>query len=223
MEKKIILGVTSLCVLAITLLLMLPEERADTPDTLPWHITHPTPDTARIFGITLGETTLAEAEKQLKEETQIAMFKSGDDKKSIEGYIEEVNFNGLKAKMIFTITLSPAETEGMYTRGQGIANSPSGKRIRLTPEDAFKVRQSPVISISYIPNSRLEEDVFLKRFGEPAQRISETENGLVHWLYPQHGLDIVLGEKNKPMLQYVSPKDFELLRAPLLNQGKTVN
>jgi hypothetical protein len=108
MEKKIAFSVLALCFLAISLILMLPEDSVnDTPNTLPWNITHPTPGTLKVFGITLGQTTLGEAEEILKAETQIAMFKSGDGKKAIEGYVQEVNFNGLKAKMVFTVSLPP--------------------------------------------------------------------------------------------------------------------
>jgi hypothetical protein len=41
-------------------------------------------------------------------------------------------------------------------------------------------------------------------------------------LYPQHGLDITLGGKEKPLLQYVSPKDFDKLTHPLVTQGEVV-
>ena len=64
----------------------------------------------------------------------------------------------------------------------------------------------------------LEEAVLSKRFGTPAERIRESQSGAVHWLYPQHGLDVALGGDEKPVLQYLSPGDFELLRAPLLAQ-----
>jgi hypothetical protein len=51
-------------------------------------------------------------------------------------------------------------------------------------------------------------------------RVKETGSGVIHWLYPQHGLDVVTDEKEKPLLQYVSPKNFGLLREPLLKHGE---
>jgi hypothetical protein len=42
----------------------------------------------------------------------------------------------------------------------------------------------------------------------------------VHWLYPQHGLDITLGGAEKPLLQYVAPRDFDRLIQPLLANGE---
>ena len=64
--------------------------------------------------------------------------------------------------------------------------------------------------------------IFIKRFGQPAQRIQEKKNGLVHWLYPQDGLDITLGGSEKPLLQYVPPKDFDKLVRPLLANGEVL-
>jgi len=223
MEKKIIFSILTAIVVAITVLLMLPDDNVNnTPATLPWHITHPIPGTLKVFGITLGKTTLEEAEKMLKTEAQIAMFKSKDGKKAIEGFIEEVNFNGLKAKVAFTIDISPEDLEIMYERGKSIGNSPSGKRITLLIEDNTIVRQSPIVAIGYLPHTRIDEDVLIKRFGEPAQRVREIENGVIHWLYPEHALDLVPGGEEKPMLQYIAPKDFELLRAPLLANGEVL-
>jgi hypothetical protein len=38
----------------------------------------------------------------------------------------------------------------------------------------------------------------------------------VHLLYPPLGLDVVVDGDGKELLQYVAPRDFERLRAPLL-------
>jgi hypothetical protein len=72
-----------------------------------------------------------------------------------------------------------------------------------------------------MPGVRVDEALFLKRFGEPAQIIKEEKHGTSHWLYPQHGLDITMGEGEKPILQYVSPTEFDKLVKPL--QAQTAN
>lgn len=225
MDKKIILGVVALAFVSIFLLLLAPDNATHTPDTLPWNITHPTPETTRIFGITLGLTSLDGAAQAFKgqAETEISLFKSPDGKMVVEAFIEEVNFNGLKAKIVMNIALPAEELTGMFNRGLRMNSTPSGKRITLTPDDLARVRQVPIYSLTYLPNVRLEDDIIAKRFGEPAQRIRENKTDVIHWLYPQHGLDIVLGGKEKPLLQYILPKDFELLRAPLLANGEILN
>jgi hypothetical protein len=222
MDKKIILGVVALAIVSIILLLLAPDNAVHTPDTLPWNITHPTPDTTRIFGITLGKTTLDQTAEVFKgqAEVEISLFKPTDGKLGVEAFVEEVNYNGLKAKIIMNIAVPTEELQGMYQRGLRINSTPSGKRITLTYDDLIRVRNSPIASLTYLPTVSLEEATITKRFGEPAQRVRENMTGAIHWLYPQHGLDIVLGGKEKPLLQYLSPKDFELLSAPLLANGE---
>jgi hypothetical protein len=224
MEKKIILGTLALIAVAISLLLMLPDNSVNTPETLPWNITHPTPESTRVFGITLGTTTLNDLSKSFKYEAEIeiSLFKPSDSMMSVEAFIEEVNFNGLKAKMVLTIGVPHSELQGMYERGLRMSSAPSGKRITLTFDDLARVRATSVASLTYLPNVRIEPAIISKRFGEPAQRIREKKSGVTHWLYPQHGLDVALSDSAKPVLQYLSPKDFELLSAPLLADGEIV-
>jgi hypothetical protein len=220
MDKKIILGVLALIVVSISLLLMLPEPPKQSPETLPWNISHPAPGMSRIFGITLAESSLNDLEKKFKEQTEISLFKTSDGKMLVEAFFDELNLNGLKAKFVMTIAVPQGELEGMYKRGLRMNSTTSGKRITLSTEDVAKVRNSPVSSLTYLPSLRIEEAIISKRFGVPAQRVREKNSGAVHWLYPEHGLDVTLGENEKPTLQYVSPKDFEVLRAPLLAQGE---
>jgi hypothetical protein len=222
MDKKIILGVVALVIVSISLLLLAPDNAVHTPDTLPWNITHPTPDTTRIFGITLGKSTLDQSEEVFKgqAEVEISLFKPTNGNLGVEAFVEEVNFNGLKARIVMNIAVPADELQGMYERGLRINGTPSGKRITLTYDDLIHVRSLPIASLTYLPNVRLEEDIITKRFGDPAHRVRERRTDAVHWLYPQHGLDIVLGGKEKPLLQYLSPKDFGLLSAPLLASGE---
>ena len=222
MDKKIILGVVALAIVSIFLILLVPDNAVHTPDTLPWNITHPTPDTTRIFGITLGKTTLDQTAEVFKgqAEVEISLFKPTDGKLGVEAFVEEVNYNGLKAKIVMNIAVPEEELQGMYQRGLRINSTPSGKRITLTYDDLLRVRSSPITGLTYLPNLRLEEAIIRKRFGEPAQRVRENKTDAIHWLYPQHGLDVVLGGKEKPLLQYLPPNDFELLSAPLLANGE---
>ncbi|HEY6093924.1 MAG TPA: hypothetical protein VIU93_03120 [Gallionellaceae bacterium] len=222
MDKKILLGITGLIVALSTLAWLLPDQATSTGDTLPWHITHPTPDTTRVLGVTLGRSTLGEAEQVFQEAAEISLFKPTEGKLAVEAFFEEVKLNGLKAKIVVTIAMSQEELQGMFERGLRMNATSSGKRITLNTDDLAKVRLAPIASLSYLPTVQLEEAILAKRFGTPAERIREKKSGAVHWLYPQHGLDVTLGNGEKPLLQYLPPRDFDQLRTPLVASSEVL-
>ena len=49
----------------------------------------------------------------------------------------------------------------------------------------------------------------MKRYGEPAERITESETGVVHWIYPESGLAIGLNPDGKELFQYVQPGQID--------------
>lgn len=192
-------------------------------DDLPWHIEHPTPDSVRVFGLTLGKSTTNEAELRFQEEAKPSLFKSPDGKMIVEIFFEQVILSGLPSKIVLTIDVPEAQLKGMYERGLRIAATGSAKKITMTADDIETIRAYPISSLTYLPNLRLDEAIFLKRFGQPAQRIQENKSGLIHWLYPQNGLDIAMSKGQKPLLQFVPPKDFDKLARPLIENGVVLN
>lgn len=196
--------------------------KPDDNSGLPWHIEHPTPDTTRIFGLTLGLSTTNEAEQRFREEAKPSLFKSPGGQLVAEMFFEQVTLAGLKSRIVATIAVPDTELQAMYERGLRMSSPSGSRKITLAQEDAARVRALPIASMTYMPSVRLEEEIISKRFGQPAQRIREKKSGAIHWLYPQNGLDITLGGEEKPVLQYVPPKDFDKLLQPLLSNGEVI-
>jgi hypothetical protein len=220
-ERNIYWGVGILSVLLLLGTLLVPDD-PNRKDDLPWHIEHPTAESVRIFGLTLGKASANEAEQRFKEEAKLSLFKDPDGKMIVEAFFEQVNLAGLRSKVVLIIDAPEDELKGMYERGLRMNSTGSGKKITLIPDDVARLRTFPVNSLTYMPGVRVEESLFLKHFGKPAQIIKETRSGAIHWLYPQDGLDITLGGDEKPVLQYVLPKKFDKLVKPLLTNGTVV-
>jgi hypothetical protein len=221
MERKIYWGAAIVAVLIFVATFFMkgsPVNRSD----FPWNIEHPTADTSQIFGLTLGRSNTNDAEQRFKEEAKPILFKSSSGQLSVEVFFEEVRLADLKARIVLSIDVPKAELQGMFERGLRMNATGSGKEITLTTDDAGSVLAMPISSLTYMPSVRLEDAIFAKRFGQPEQRIREKKSGAVHWLYPRQGLDITLGGSEKPLLQYVSPKDFDRLIQPLLTEGEVV-
>ena len=221
-EHKIYWSIGILSVLIFAASFFTPGKPVSQSD-LPWHIEHPAPGTTRIFGLALGSSTAADAERRFKEEAKPSLFKSPEGNLVAEIFFEQVTLAELKARIVISIAVPEAELHDMYERGLRISGIGSGKKITLAPEDADRVRALPISGLTYMPSVRLDEQMISKRFGQPAQRLKENKSGTIHWLYPQDGLDIALGGEKKPVLQYVSPKDFGKLLQPLLANGEVIH
>jgi len=220
-ENKIYWGVGILSVALLLGAFIIPGDRPDKSD-LPWHIEHPTADSVSVFGLTLGVSTPAEAEQRFRELAVPSLFKSPAGVLAAEVFFEQVNLAGLRSRVVVTVDIAPDEIQGMYERGLRIAGTGSGKKITLTADDVARVMGTPISSLTYLPGVRVDEALFLKRFGKPTQIIKENKSGTMHWLYPQNGLDITLSAGEKPLLQYVAPTEFARLVKPLLANGEVV-
>ncbi len=220
-ESKIYWGIGILSVALLIGAFLIPGNRPANED-LPWHIEHPSSDSVRVFGLTVGTSTPAEAEVRFKEQAEPSLFKSPSGQMGAEVFFEQINLAGLRSRVVLTVAVPETELRDMYERGLRMSATGSGKKITLTPDDVARLRSLPISSLTYMPGVRVEEPLFLKRFGKPEQIIKETKSGAIHWLYSKHGLDITLGGGEKPLLQYVSPKEFDKLVKPLLDNGIVV-
>jgi hypothetical protein len=219
--SKIYWGVAITSVLILLGAFVIPADRPEMND-FPWHIEHPAPDAVRVFGLTIGVATPAEAEARFKEVAEPSLFKSPSGQLGAEVFFEQVELAGLRSRVVLTVAVPETELKQMYERGLRMAATGSGKKITLTPDDVTRLRSLPISSLTYMPGVRVADDLLLKRFGKPAQVVKEAKSGAIHWLYPQNGLDITLGGSEKPLLQYVAPKEFGKLTSPLLASGEVV-
>lgn len=221
-EHKLYWGIGTFAALIFVGSFFAPGKPIDKND-LPWHIEHPAPGTVRVFGLTLGSSTTNEAERRFREEAKPSLFKSPDGQLAAEMFFEQVTLAGLKSRIVVSVSVSAVELQTMYERGLRISGMGDSKKITPAPDDVARLRVLPISSLTYMPSIRLKEEAFLQRFNQPNQRIKEKKNGAIHWLYPQDGLDITLGNEERPVLQYVPPKDFDKLLQPLLANGEVLN
>lgn len=187
----------------------------------PWQIAVNEAGNTQVFGLTLGQTTLAETEQALGEPAEVSLFVPASGDKVIEAYFDSVDISGLRARIVIVMQVSKAELDAMFSRGARVANMGGGRhKVTLADADMMRLQKMPIGSLTYIPRINLDEKLISGRFGEPAERIAEPDGKIVHWLYPDKGLDIALDSEGKEVLQYVRPADFESIRAPLLKAAK---
>jgi len=222
-ERKIYWSVGSVSLLLLLAAILFPGDRPEQID-LPWHIEHPAEGVSRVFGLTLGVSSPAEAERRFREQAEFGLFRSTDGKLSAEAFFEQINLAGLKSRVVLTVLVEPTTLLAMHDRGLRMSATGSGKKITLAPDDLAQLKLLPIGSITLIPSVRVPDELLEKRFGKPAQTVREANSEVVHWLYPQHALDITTSNTKleKQVLQYVSPRDYRNLLDPLLQNGGQV-
>jgi hypothetical protein len=217
MLKNPLLLAMGITLLALLIGFLIPGQPKEQAINLPWQIQVIDNNHSKIFGLTLNQSTLAQAQQQFNAQAEVSLFSDANGMKGVEAYFDEVTLSGLKAKFLLTMALSEAQLTPLYNHGARIASMGSGRhKITLAWQDIDLINKTPIASITYLPKTHLDAPLIVARFGQPAQKIKEnSELPDEHWLYPDKGLDIILSEKHKEVLQYVSHDDFAKLIAPL--------
>jgi hypothetical protein len=187
-------------------------------DIYPWQIILEPDGNTRVFGITLGENSLNDATGLLGRNYKLGLFETTDQPLSLEAYFNEVTLGGISGKFVLTLNATQDELADLLQEAIKRKVLESGaKRYTLTAEKSKLLAQKNITSLSYIPYINLDEEIIRKRFGEPSERVIVDERRQ-HLLYPELGLDLLLDEEGKELLQYVTPSKFEQLRQPLIEK-----
>jgi len=182
---------------------------------LPWQIEVHDDGTSTVFGISLERTTVSELLLLNGEDHELAIISDSQDQSGLEIYFSHFSIGPLQGKLIARVDADQQQLEAMQASASVASYTSSGSRKFLLNEADLNIIQDWTIeSLSYLPSASLDEDVVLERFGTPNERLSR-EEGIEHFLYPDKGLDIALNVEGKELLQYVAPRNFERLRAPL--------
>jgi hypothetical protein len=219
MDRKIFLYLLLAVALGfIGIMMMTPQERKDSVVRLPWLVSVDAQGgRSRVFGFTIGETTLADIRKVFSEEGEINLFSRADRQDSYvaEAYFERIYLSGLRGDFVITIGADQPTLEAMYQRGLRISELGSGsKKVKLAPADIETLAEIPVSAITYLPWKSLDAEIVEERFGKPSRTLTE-ESGVIHWLYAEKGMDVALDKDGGAVIQYVNPGDFANLIAPL--------
>ncbi len=75
----------------------------------------------------MGKTTLGEVEQLINEPAEVSLFAKDDSQQVIEAYFDNVDFSGLRARMVLVVALGQEEIEAMFERGERIATMAVGR------------------------------------------------------------------------------------------------
>lgn len=185
---------------------------------LPWQIAITPDGSTRVFGLTPGETTLGQAVARLGEDMQLAVMAARGETGSLEMYYGNYRAGLLSAKLVLGAALDDRTLDSLRENAASTEVLKSGTRKHVLSErDHEKAFSAVIQSIAFIPSTSLDHDMILNRFGEPDE-IIKADNQVTHYLYRKKGLDVILSEDSRDVLQYVAPSQFDRLREPLGEQ-----
>ena len=207
---KYSVAILVLLILLSGLLLFAPDnEQPATPLTgLPWQIDLLPGGNSRVFGITPGQSTLADAVEQLGSDMQLAIIAAPGESGDLEMYYSRYSAGIISGKLILVAAMAPDTLAQLQERASRDGGT---RKYRLHPDDLPLAWQAPVKSIIFLPTINLDVEIAHNRFGIPAETIHDSEQ-VTHLLYPEKGLDFALDQDGKETLRYVAPRDFSSLR-----------
>ena len=188
------------------------EQHNDEPVTgLPWQIDKLPGGDTRVFGITLGQTTLAEAIELLGDDMKLAIIAAPHESGAVEAYYSHHTAGPITGKMILILDMDPDVLSRLRERAFQDGGT---RRYRLHPDDLPVAFQAAVRVINFLPGFNLDEEIVQARFGTPVE-IIPVDDQQQHWLYPDKGLDLIFNAEGKEVLQYLRPAEFSAHRARL--------
>jgi hypothetical protein len=211
--KKYIVAAALLITLAILLLLPArePQRPAQPLTGLPWQIERLPDGYTKVFGITPGQSTLADAVGQLGNDLQLAIIAAPGESGDLEMYYGHYSAGVISGKLILVADIAPDTLTHMLERATREAGT---RRFLLHPDDLPPSLQAPVRRIIFLPAINLDEEIAHNRFGIPDETL-EDAGQVTHLLYPDLGLDFALDPNGRETLRYVAPREFGRLRSEL--------
>jgi hypothetical protein len=162
--------------------------------------------TVRVFGLTLGRSSLAAATARFGEQPELAIFRRSSGELAIEAYFGHINLGMLLGKAVVPLDADSALLNQWFARGNKQTISESGA-LKVVPSgvDQAAIDTLKIASLTFLPMVRLAPDTIRLRFGEPEQRYQDGA-GTDHMAWPSRGLDIALHQgRTKDVLQYRPP------------------
>jgi len=159
-----------------------------------------------VLGITLGETTLKQAEFILKSKSDVALYiyPQGHPRAGmkLEAFFPAITDH---TKVILLLDLSKETLRDIESRATIPHLYPNDvARMNLAASDMGIIHRAVVRQLTLIPNLSLGAAALKARFGEPTSS-SEASDGEQRLNFPNIGLKAVVNKEAPPRLEFSNP------------------
>ena len=182
----------------------------------PWQVSVLPDGNSRVFGLTLGKDTFVDAQSALGAGYELAILNPMEGGAGLEMYYSRYRAGPITGKLVVVLQTSTAQLEALKQQASQVSTLQNGtKQYVFGGETEEEISAYKIKSLTFIPSINLDSALLQDRFGSPDEIVVEAHNpAQQHYVYAEKGLDIVLSEEGKEVMQYVAPKDFESLLKP---------
>ncbi len=190
----------------LLILIFQPDRQAIDNTHLPWNATFDDAGKLHALGLTIHDSTLADAMTLYGKDVEVKIFSKLDEShKSLEAYFPVMYIGSIKAALAVRLEVSPAEMDAAYEMGKTITTNTSGTReIELYSSEVEKLLVvKSITSLTLVPRNHLTERAISMRFGEPDHKEIQSDN-LPHWFFDKLGLEMIIDQEGPEALQYTT-------------------
>lgn len=190
-------------------------------DNLPWEVDQLENGSLRVFGLTLGKTSIQDANQIFASfaDTRLQVTTDTHDYQAYQllAIYDDLIISGLVAQIKLTYLLEPSDLQQIYRSVKPTQTKKADKETlkekaglySVSNDIEMKYLNKPVSSITYIPSIDYGLETIRQNFG-PATEEKQVNDDLQLWRYPEMGLEIYISQS---MLD-------QFIYTPLKPQGK---
>jgi len=159
-----------------------------------------------VLGITLGETSLKQAELILQSKSDVALYIYPQENPKA-GLKLEAFFPAIAdhTKVVLLLDISHEKLQDIGSRAT-IPHQYQNMvaRMNLAPDDVISVHHETVSELTLIPNLNITAENLKARFGKP-DRIRHLDSDLDQYSYDAIGLQATISKQEPPSLHFSNP------------------
>ncbi len=189
----------------LVILLFQPDRQAIDRSHLPWNAQFDESGKLHALGLTIHESSLADAMALYGKDVEIKIFSDKDESnKSLEAYFPVMYIGSIKAALAVKLEITQQELNAAYAMGKTITTNASGTReVELYNSEIEKLLSKSITSLTLVPRNHLTDRAISKRFGEPDHKEIQSDH-LPHWFFDKLGLEMIIDQEGPEALQYTT-------------------
>lgn len=187
--------------LIIAMILAVIDQKESVPelDYQPWQVDRLDNGTSRVFGITLGKTTVQEANQIFANFAETRLNTEDPDRTGtqiqLNAYHDQLIFNGQIASVKLRYKLNSKQLQSLYENAilfhSDAAQKSDKDYLTVDTEEEISLLNTPIDCITFIPATRYTEESIREHLGD-AIDTKQLEDGRRILNYPDKGLKIII-------------------------------